>query len=126
MEIYDKKCDIHFNSKINNKYLVSFYSNEDDKKFIILKNNNKILWCKYKLLYSYNIKKNILQNAREMIIIEKSIIDNKLKLNDKKYKNINDFENYIINNVLDYYIGYITKQDKDIVYFIGIEQIIRF
>jgi hypothetical protein len=59
-----------------------------------------------------------------MIIIEKSIIDD--KLNYKTYKNIDDLEKHIMNNILNYYIGYIVKQDKNIVYFFGIEKIIRF
>jgi hypothetical protein len=124
MENYDNKCDIHFVTKINDKYLISFYSDDDNKKFIILKNNNKLLWCKYKLLCSYDIKKNILKKGSDMIIIEKSIIDD--KLNYKTYKNIDDLEKHIMNNILNYYIGYIVKQDKNIVYFFGIEKIIRF
>jgi len=124
MEKYDNNCDIHFVTKINNKYIISFYSDDDNKKFIILKNNNKLLWCKYKLLCSYDIQKKILKEASDMIIIEKSIIDDKLKY--KSYKNINDLEIYIMNNILNYYIGYIVKQDKNIVYFFGIEKIIRF
>lgn len=124
MENYDNKCDIHFVSKINNKYKISFYSDEDNKKFIVLKNNNKLLWCKYKILCSYDIKKNILKKASDMIIIEQYIIDD--KINYKSYKNIDELETYIMNNILNYYIGYVVKQDKNIIYFFGIDKIIRF
>lgn len=124
MEDYNNKCDIHFIT--TNKYSFFFHSDIDKNKFIILKNNNKLLWCKYKILCSYNLRENILKKSSDMIIIEKSIIDD--KLNYKSYKNFKELNTHIQKNVLDYYIGYIViiGQDNNICFFIGINEIIRF
>jgi hypothetical protein len=124
MERYNKKCNNNFNTSLNDKYDITFYSDDDNKKFIILKQNDKYIWAKYKIICSYDLNKNILKKAEDMIIIEKSIIDT--KINFKEYKTIDDIENNIMKEVLNYYIGYIIKRDNNMIYFIGIEKIIRF
>lgn len=129
MEEYNRKCNNNFLTSINDKYIISFYDNNDNEKIIILKLNNKVIWATYKIICSYNINKNIIKLASDMIIIEQKIIDHKLiddKRNLKKYKSIDDLENYIMENILAHYIGYVIKQDSHIIYFIGIEKIIRF
>ncbi len=125
MEKYNKNCNNNFTTKLNDKYNISFFSNNDETKILILKLNDKILWAKYKIICSYDINKNIIKPASEMIIIEKSILDNKLKINSKMNK-IDEIENYIFENILNYYVGYIINKVNNIVFFIGIEKIIRF
>jgi hypothetical protein len=124
MERYNKKCNNNFTTSLNDKYNITFYSDDDNKKFIILKHNDKYIWAKYKIICSYNLNKNILKKASDMIIIEKSILDT--KINFKEYKTIDDIENNIMDKILDYYIGYVIKKDNNMIYFIGIEKIIRF
>lgn len=129
MEKYNKNCNNNFTTKLNDKYNISFFSNNDGTKILILKLNDKILWTKYKILCSYDINNNVIKPASEMIIIEKSVLDNKLKINKLKINEINkinEIENYIFENILNYYVGYIINKVNNIVYFIAIEKIIRF
>lgn len=123
---YNNKCNENFKTNINNKYLISYYSDENKKKFIhLIDSNNKILWCEYKILCSYYENHNILKMATDMIIIEKYIIDNKIKIDN--IKNIEELEKNIMIKILDTnYIGYIKKKDKNnIYYYVLIEKIIR-
>jgi len=122
---YNNNCNENFKTNINNKYSISFYSDKNKKKFISLFDlNNKILWCEYKILCCYDKKKNILKNAKDIIIIEKSILDNKIKLDN--IKNINELEKNIMKKTLDNnYIGYIKHKINNIYYYILIEKIIR-
>lgn len=124
MEEYNKNCNEYFTTEKNNKYLVSFYDDEDNQKFILLKHDNKTLWCKYKILCSFNIKRHIIRKASDMIIIEKDIKD--YNMNFKTYEDIYELEKYIISDILKYYIGYVFRQTNDNVYFFAIEKIIRF
>ena len=124
MDKYNKNCNKHFILSLNEKYRISYYSDEDNKKFIILKLNNKVLWAKYKILCSFDINTNYLKAASDMIIIEKSVIDN--KLNFKNIKDIKELDVYIVDNILQSYIGYVVENVNNIRYYIGIEKIIRF
>ncbi len=123
MENYNANCNKHFVISANDKYKVRFYSDEDSSKFIILTNNNGTLWAKYKILCAYNTATNNLKKAKDMIIIEKSMLDD--KLNFESYEDVNKLRNYIIDTVLDHYIGYITEQKDNTLYFFGISKIVR-
>lgn len=131
MESYNKKCNKNFITDINKKYNIMFFSDNDDKKIIILKINDKLIWAKYKILCSYDTQFNFLKLGTDMIVIEKSIIDNKLnkilKDNIKNIKNIDDLEKNIYLNVIDCdYIGIVSNRKKDTLhYYYVIEEILR-
>jgi hypothetical protein len=61
-----------------------------------------------------------------MFIIEKSIIDNKINLNDNKIKNNKDLENEIFKKIIEtYYIGFVIFKKRNINYYILIKELIR-
>ena len=125
---YDKKCNIYFKSNLNDKYNIYFHS-DNNLKFIILKKEYLIIWAKYKILCSYDIKNNFLLTTKNMIIIEKELLDTSINLKNKDIKNITDLEihikSQIFNNEYNEYIGYIKSQYEDIVYYYLIREIIR-
>jgi hypothetical protein len=127
-KIYDDKCDIHFITKYNESYNVYFFHDGvNNQKFLILENSNKkYMWCNYKILCSYYKNKNILKLAKEMIIVESSIIDNNITLDKNKIKSDKDIDNQIITKLFDYdYIGFIKKTKENITYYYLINKIIR-
>jgi len=116
---YNNNCNENFKTNINNKYNISFYSDKNKKKFISLFDTygNKVLWCEYKILCSYDNKKYILKMGEDMIIIEKSIIDKKIKLNN--IKNNDELEKNIMKKTIENnYIGYIKHKINNIYYYI--------
>ena len=126
IEKYNKICDKNFISNINDKYNIIFYSNTDEQKYIILKNNDKTIWCTYKILCSYDEKFSYLKLAKDMIIINKNILDNKFI---SKYKD-NENHDILLNDIYTYvsesdYIGFVIKKKGNIVYYFGINKIIR-
>jgi len=124
VEKYNKKCDEHFITNINDKYNILFYSNNDDQKYIILKLNDKSIWTTYKILCSYDDKFSYLKKAKDMIIINKNILDN--KFNPPHIKDINDLVNEIYNYISESdYIGFVIKNKGTINYYFGINKIIR-
>jgi hypothetical protein len=129
--IYNKKCNKYFNINLYDKYNVYFYSN-NKLNFIILKHKNKEnipdeLWVTYTICCVYDMNKNIILKGKDMIIIEKDIIDNSLIIDDKKIRNINDLEEQIRNQIFNNkYIGYIkTNIKNNIFYFYLIKDIIK-
>ena len=121
---YNKECNKNFTTDLNKKYNIDFYHNNDNQKFLILKMNSKTIWVSYKFLCSYDVKYNYLKHANDMIIIEKSIIDDKISL--KNIKNINDLESNIMKNILNNdYIGYVIKTKGDINFYFLINKIIK-
>lgn len=124
---YDKKCDIHFITKYNEVYNVFFYNDENNQKFLILENlEKKYMWCSYKLLCSYDKNTNKIKLAKDMIIIESSIIDKNIKIDDKKIKNDKDIDSQIMEQIFNYdYIGFIKKIKENIIYYYLINKIIR-
>jgi len=124
MDKYNNNCNKHFINYINQKYKISYYSDEDNKKFIILKLNDKILWAKYKIICSFDINTGYLKKAKDMIIIEKMILDDKLNISQKS--NLKELDDYIVNNILNHYIGYVVENVNNMKYYIRIEKIIRF
>ena len=94
--IYNKKCNKYFNINLYDKYNVYFYSN-NKLNFIILKHKNKEnipdeLWVTYTICCVYDMNKNIILKGKDMIIIEKDIIDNSLIIDDKKIRNMQTSE----------------------------------
>lgn len=126
-KIYDEKCDIHFITKYNDSYNIYFYNDDNNQKFLILENQNKkYMWCSYKLLCSYDNKKNLLKMGENMIVIESSIIDNNIKINKNEIKSDKDIECLIMMQIFNYeYIGYIKKIKDNIIYYYLINKIIR-
>ena len=124
---YDKKCDIHFITKYNEVYNVFFYNDENSQKFLILENlQKKYMWCQYKLLCSYDKNANKIKLAKDMIIIESSITDKNIKIDDKKIKNDKDIDIQIMEQIFNYdYIGFIKKTKENIIYYYLINNIIR-
>ncbi len=124
IEKYNKTCDKYFLSNINDKYNVIFYSNNEEQKYIILKMNDKTIWATYKILCSYDEKYSYLKVAKDMIIINDSIIDS--KFNPKNIKNTNDLINEIYNYITESdYIGFVIKKKGNINYYFSIIKIIR-
>jgi len=123
---YNKKCDKNFTTDMNNKYNIIFYSNTDEQKYIILKINDKTIWATYKILCSYDEQYSYLKLAKDMIIINKNILDNnfnpKYKDNENKTQLLNDIYTYITESD---YIGFVIKKKGNIVYYFGINKIIR-
>lgn len=122
IEKYNKICDKHFISDINNKYNIIFYSNNDEEKYIILKNNDKTIWATYKILCSYDEKFSYLKLAKDMIIINKNILDNKFNSTHKENDLLKDIYNYISDSK---YIGFVIKKKGNINYYLAINKIIR-
>ncbi len=124
---YDKNCDIHFITKYNELYNIFFYNDDNNQKFLILENiHKKFMWCQYKLLCSYDKNNNFIKMGNNMIIIESSIIDKNIKINDKKIKNDKDIDLQIMEQIFDYdYIGFIKKTKENIIYYYLINKIIR-
>jgi hypothetical protein len=124
IEKYNKICDKHFITDINNKYNIIFYSNTDEQKYIILKMNDKTIWATYKILCSYDEKFSYLKLAKDMIIINKNILDNKFNLKD--IQNENDLLNEIYTYVSESkYIGFVIKKKGNINFYFCITKIIR-
>ncbi len=124
IEKYNKKCDKHFITNMIDKYNIMFYSNTDEQKYVILKNDDKTIWVTYKILCSYDEKYSYLKLAKDMIIINKNILD--IEFNCKDIKNIND----LLSNIYKYiseseYIGFVIKKKGNINYYIGVNKIIR-
>ena len=124
IEKYNKKCDKHFITNINSKYNIIFFNNTDEQKIMILKNNDKTIWATYKILCSYDQKYSYLKLAKDMIIINKNILDN--KFNSKNTEDLNE----LINDIFKYisesdYIGFVIKKKGSINYYFGINKIIR-
>jgi hypothetical protein len=128
MEKYNSKCNKLFTSDINHKYNISFYNNDDNKNFIILRNpenNNLITWVDYKVLCSYHLKYNYLLDAKNMSLVEDKIKDTKFLIKDK-INNVDELEQYIMKHLFDYdYIGYVVKRKGDVNYYFLINKIIR-
>jgi hypothetical protein len=124
IEKYNNICDKHFVTNINDKYNIIFYSNTDEQKYIILKNNDKTIWGTYKILCSHDEKYSYLKLAKDMIIINKNILDNKFNSNNMENKNelLNDIYKYIVDSN---YIGFVIKKKGSINYYFGINKIIR-
>ena len=124
VEKYNKICDKHFITNINDKYNIIFYSNTDEQKYIILKINDKSIWATYKILCSYDEKYSYLKLAKDMIIINKNILDN--KFNPIHIKNENDLMNEIYTYLSESdYIGFVIKKKGSINYYFCISKIIR-
>ncbi len=124
IEKYNKKCNKYFITDINDKYNIVFYSNNDEQKYVILKNNDKTIWTTYKILCSYDEKYSYLKLAKDMIIINKNMLD--IKFNCKNIQNTNDLLNNIYKYILESeYIGFVVKKKGNINYYIGINKIIR-
>ncbi len=123
IEKYNKVCDKYFTTDFNNKYNIIFYSNTDEQKYIILKSNDKTIWATYKILCSYDEKFSYLKLAKDMIIINKKILDNKF---NPSIKNDNELVNEIYKYIYDSdYIGFVIKKKGSINYYFGINKIIR-
>lgn len=125
---YDNKCDSHFITKYNESYNVFFYNDDNNQKFLILENiKKKYMWCQYKLLCSYDIKNNFIKTAKDMIIIESSIIDKNLKINtNMNIKTDKDIDIQIMTQIFNYnYIGFLKKKKDNIIYYYLINKIIR-
>ncbi len=124
IEKYNKMCNKHFISNMIDKYNIIFYSSNDEQKYIILKNNDKTIWTTYKILCSYDEKFSYLKLAKDMIIINKNILDS--NFNSKNIENPNDLINDIYRYISDSdYIGFVIKKKGSINYYFGINKIIR-
>ena len=126
---YNKNCNKYFSLKLYDKYNVYFYSN-NNLNFIMLKNKNteqNDIWVTYSICCIYDIEKNFLLKGKDIIIIENKLIDNKLDINIKIIKNINDLEEQIKKQIFkNNYIGYIkTNIKNNIYYFYLIKDIIK-
>lgn len=121
---YNEKCDKHFTIPLNESYEIKYHSDEDDKKFVVLENDDGILWGKYKIICTYNLITKRFKEASEIIMIEKAVLDDKMNL--KKCKTFDDINDYVMKNILNNYIGYVVGKQTQMLYFIGIEKIIRF
>ena len=124
---YNNNCNKYFHTDLLDKYSIHFYSN-NNLNFIVLNSSifNNEIWTTYNICCSYDIVNNFLLRGNDMIIIEKSIIDNKILLDDKKIKNIDDLEKQIKMQILDNgYIGYVKSKKNNIIYFYLIREIIK-
>jgi len=124
---YNNNCNKYFHTDLLDKYNIHFYSN-NNLNFIVLNSSifNNEIWTTYNICCSYDIVNNFLLRGNDMIIIEKSIIDNKILLDDKKIKNIDDLEKQIKTQIIDNeYIGYIKSIKNNIIYYYLIKEIIK-
>ncbi len=127
---YNKNCNKYFDLTLYDKYNVYFYSN-NNLNFIMLKQKNikekNEIWVKYNICCVYDMQKNFVLKGEDMIIIEKELIDNKLNIDDKKIKNINDLEEQIKKQIFNNeYIGYIKTNIKNNIFnFYLIKDIIK-
>ncbi len=132
MDKYNNKCHKYFTSNLNHNYNISFYSNDDNKNFIIIKSqdNDLNIWADYKVLCSYNTKYNYLLEAKNMTLLEDKIKETNMIIK-KKINSQEDLDTYIMNNIFDSdyigekYIGYVVKRKGDINYYFLINKIIR-
>ena len=111
---YNKKCNKYFHTNLVNTYNLSFYSN-NKLNFIKLKSKNKEnllkkIWITYNICCVYDIYNNFVLKGDDIIIIEKNMIENKIKIDKKKIKDINDLEKIIQDQLFDLgYIGYVKS-----------------
>jgi hypothetical protein len=123
---YNKKCNKYFTSEILDKYNIDFYNDNNNMNFIVLKIDNISIWAKYKILCIYDISNNFILESKNMIIIEKNILDNDIKFNKKHIKNINDLDNQIKEELFNYdNIGFVKTIYNDKCYYYLIKEIIK-
>jgi hypothetical protein len=122
---YNNKCNKYLTSELNKKYKVYFYNDINNQNYLILENKDKKhIMCEYKILCSYDEKLNNIKLGKDMLLIDKNMIEKNIFI--KNIKNINDIEKQIIDQLFKYnYIGYIKKHKDDIIYFILINKIIK-
>lgn len=126
---YNNNCNKYFHTDLLDKYNIHFYSN-NNLNFIVLNSkvniNTNEIWALYNICCSYDIVHNFLLRANDMIIIEKSIIDNKIIFDEKKIKNVDDLEKQIKTQIIDNsYIGYTKSIKNNIIYYYLIKEIIK-
>lgn len=124
---YNSNCNKYFHTDLLDKYNIHFYSN-NNLNFIILNSTvlNNEIWAIYNICCSYDIVHNFLLRGNDMIIIEKSIIDNKMIFDEKKINNNDDLEKQIKTQIIDNgYIGYIKSIKNNIIYYYLIKEIIK-
>ncbi len=126
---YNSKCNKYFKTDMVDKYHIYFYL-KNNFNFIILRSNilntTNEIWAHYKICCSYDVNNNYLLKGKDMIIIEKSIIDDKILFDEKKIKNIDNLEEEIQKQLNDKgYMGYVKSKKNNIIYYYLITEIIK-
>lgn len=124
---YNDLCDIHFVDRINDKYNVYFYNDNNNQNFLILEDNNKkTLTCEYKIFGTYDKNNNYFLNGKDMKFIDKNMIDTKIIINNNKDIELSEIENQIILQIFkNNYIGFVKKIKQNIIYYFFIIKIIK-
>jgi len=111
-------------------YKINYYYDNNNQKYIIASNNNINITIIYKILGSYNIKKNIWIWGSDMINIQKDILydKNELEIDNKyikkKYFKIEEKNlNIILKSLKN--INIIADKRSDNIFFIVVENILK-
>jgi hypothetical protein len=125
---YDAYCDKHFNSNILNTYDVEYFSDDNDQRYIILKNKDQKIWAEYKILLSYDTLSNNILWGDKMWLIPKNVV---VKTKDirklKEFKNRNEsIDNICMKATMSLnYKGFVYDDKKDIKVCLVITNIVR-
>lgn len=103
---------------VNEQYIK--YNTNNDIYYISIKDKDKEIWYKYEIICSYNFENNEILWATDMIIIPKKIKSN---ISSKKIKNINELEEYILDN--SKYIKVISDNKDNYKIYLGLTKIIK-
>jgi hypothetical protein len=96
------------------------YNTNNDIYYISVNENNLEKWYKYEIICSYNFENNEILWAKDMIIIPKKLKSN---INSKKIKNINELQEYILDN--SKYIKIISDNRNNYKIYLGLTKIIK-
>ena len=115
IEKYNKKCDKLF--RYGEKYKLSY---DTDNKYIILDNEKYSIIALYKIMGIWNKNTNKMLWGKDMIVIEKDIVETKEY--SKNDGTIDEVEEYIYNKNTK---GIIKDEKKDTIIYIEIKKIIK-
>lgn len=87
-KIYDAYCDVRFNSGSLNRYKIDYFADDNEQRYIIVKNEDVNIWAKYKILLSYDVLSKEILWGDKMWLIPKDVVANTKDLRKlKEFKN---------------------------------------
>ena len=123
---YDKKCNKYLKIELLDKYKINFHKDNNINFIILNMNILESIWAKYKILCVYDINNNYLLETKDMIIIDKYILDNNIKFDKNKIKNNKDVETQIYEQIFNYdNIGFVKTIYDNKIYYYLIKEIIK-